>query len=235
MKKQLFFLALVLATAFVVAQPQQAGPGPGGPGPDQRWQGPQGGGPGPGPGWGQGPAWGQGPMWGPQARRGQRFGPQGFGPQGMGPGQMGPGMGMGQGRGFGRGQGFGPGQRMMGRRGMRPGFGGPGMLEQLGLTDDQRTRMRQQMLEHRKVNEKLRSDLRIKRWELEELMGATNQERPRIDAKLKEISDLQLARQKAGLDQRDGMMRILTPEQREKMKQQGPGGGRRGPGPRAQQ
>ena len=171
-------------------------------------------------------------MWGPQARGGQQFGPgpQGFGPRGMGPGMMGPrgmgpGMGMGQGRGFGQGR----GQRMMGRRGNGPGGGGPGMLEQLGLTDDQRTRVRQQMLDHRKVNEKLRSDLRIKRWELEELMGAANQERPRIDAKMKELSDLQLARQKAQLDQRDGMLKILTPEQREKMKQQGPAGGRRGP------
>lgn len=124
---------------------------------------------------------------------------------------------------------------MMGRRGMRPGFGGPGMFDQLGLTDDQRTRVRQQMLEHRKVNEKLGSDLRIKRWELEELMGAANQERPRIDAKMKELSELQLARQKAQLDQRDGMLKILTPEQREKMKQQGPAGARRGPGPRDQQ
>jgi len=236
MKKQLVILAIVLCTALVVAQPapQPGGPGPG---PDQRMQGP-------GPGWGQGQGWGQGPGWGqgwgqrpmgPQMRRGQGFGPgqQGFGPQRMGPGMMGPqGFGRGQGRGFGPGQGQG---MMMGRRRMGPG--GPGMFEQLGLNDDQRTKMRQQMLEHRKVNEKLGSDLRIKRWELEELMSATNQDRPKIDAKMKELSDLRLARQKAGLDQRDAMMKILTPEQREKMKQQGPGGARRGPGPgpRAQQ
>ena len=122
---------------------------------------------------------------------------------------------------------------------MGPGMGGPGMLERLGLTEDQRTKVRQQMLEHRKVNEKLGSDLRIKGWELEELMSAANQDRPKIDAKMKELSDLRLARQKAGLDQRDAIMKILTPEQREKMKQMGPAGrpgmgggfGRRGPGP----
>ena len=112
---------------------------------------------------------------------------------------------------------------------MGPGGGGARMFEQLGLTEDQRTRMHQQMLEHRKVNEKLSSDLRIKRWDLEELMGAPNQDRARIDAKLRELSDLRLARQKAQLDQRDGMMKILTPEQREKMRQFGPAGGRRGP------
>jgi len=115
---------------------------------------------------------------------------------------------------------------MMGRRG-RPGFGGPGGFEQLGLTDDQRTKMRQQRLEHRKVNEKFGSDLRIKRWDLQELMSAPTQDRVKIDAKLKELSDLRLARTKAGLDQRDARLKILTPEQREKLKQIGPAGGPR--------
>src|SRR5258706_3456193 len=235
MKKQLVFLAIMLTAVLAVAQPQQPGPGPGGPGPDQRWQGPQGAGPGPD----GGPGWGQGPM-GPQGRGWRRMGPgpDGFGPRGMGPGQMGP---MGQGRGFGPGQRFGqspgqgrgqgPGQRMMGRRGMGPDGGGPRMLEQLGLTEDQRTKIHQQMLEHRKINEKLSSDLRIKRWDLEELMSAANHDRPKIDAKMKELSDLHLAREKARLDQHEAFLKILTPEQREKTKQMGPRGfGRRGPG-----
>jgi Spy/CpxP family protein refolding chaperone len=117
---------------------------------------------------------------------------------------------------------------------MRPGFDGPGPFEQLGLTEDQRTKIRQQRLEHRKVNEKLGSDLRIKRWDLQELMSAPTQDRAKIDAKLKELSDLRLARQKAGLDQHDAMLKILTPEQREKMKQMRPGGGPR-PGMRREE
>jgi Spy/CpxP family protein refolding chaperone len=226
MKKQAIFLVIVLTTALAVAQPAQA-PGPA-VGPDPQWQGPRG-------GYGPGPGWQAGPMWGPQGRgwqgpgwQGPGPGPQRFGRR-MGPGMMGPGMGPGRGQGF--GPGFGPGRGRL--QGPRPGFGGPGMFEQLGLTDDQRTKVRQQALEHRKANEKFGSDLRIKRWELQELLGAATQDRPKIDAKLKELSDLRLARDKARLDQRDAMLKILTPEQRDKMKQLGPGpGARRGFGPR---
>ncbi len=131
----------------------------------------------------------------------------------------------------------GPGMNGPGMR--RPGRGGPGMggrvWESLNLTQEQRSKLRQQGFEHGKVSEKLHSDMRIKRLELEELMSSNNPDRARIDSKMKELSDLRLASQKARLDQRDSMMQVLTPEQREKLRQSGgePGGGPgRGPGRR---
>lgn len=145
----------------------------------------------------------------------------------MGPcwGRRGPG-------GFGmRGPGMGPGF------GMRRGFSR--LQEELGLTDDQRTKLRQQAAEGRKAAVRTRADLEIKQMELHELMAADSPDRAQIDRKLRELADLRYAMQKSHVDQRLAFQQLLTAEQRAKLRQfreRGfPGGpGERGPRMRRQ-
>jgi Spy/CpxP family protein refolding chaperone len=116
-------------------------------------------------------------------------------------------------------------------------------MEALNLTAEQRAQLKQQHFTQSVAAEKLHSDMRIKHMELQQLMSAETMDRPKVDAKMKELSDLRLQAQKSRLDQRDALMKVLTPEQKTKLKElrrpgDGPGGfapGMRGPGPRPRQ
>lgn len=133
---------------------------------------------------------------------------------------MGPGMGMGHGMGMGRGMGMG----------MRQNW-----ADQLDLTDAQKDQMRELRFKHQKEMIKQRADLRVARLELQELIRS-DADRGTINSKIDEIGKLETSMEKARVANRLDMRSILTPEQREKIKDRpmmgrgmrGDGGGPRG-------
>ena len=141
-----------------------------------------------------------------------------------------------EGRQHGMGPGWGPpgpqGFGMRGR-GMRMREGLYRLQQELGLTEEQRTKLRQQALEGRKAAVRTRADLEIKRMELYELMAGDNPDRAQIDRKLREIADLRYALEKSRMEQLLNFRQALTPEQRTKLRQlreRGFGGGPGRPG-----
>ncbi len=212
-KAALIALALVLSCAPIFAQGD-----PGGPAPDN-----------------SGPSDGMGP--GAGIHRG-------------GPGRDGGGWGRGSDGGdWGRGQrdGFGGGRGMGMRGGMRGrefGLGrllsDPDIRTQLGVSDEQAAKIRQQESDFRKTAIRSRADLQVKQIDLRDLMSADKPDRAAIDAKLQEISTARLAFEKSSVDYRLNSRDALTPAQRDKLRQimrdrrgRGGDGGPRGPrGPR---
>lgn len=185
----------------------------------------------------------------PQDSPPQQQGPRGgFGPRGpmgnmrhMGPGGD-DGHGWGRMRGgFERGpmggRGFGMGQRQFGlMRALRD----PDVRKQVGITDDQFAKIRQQESDFRKTQIRDRADLQVKRIDLRELLSADKPDRAAIDSKLQEISASQLALQKAAVDYRLDIRDAITPAQRDKLRelardrwQRGGGGPGRPGGPQA--
>jgi Spy/CpxP family protein refolding chaperone len=193
---------------------------------------------------------------------------QGAGPDGGGPGMRGGIDGrMGPDARGGR-DGGGPGEWMRGReefRGRDGDFGGGGRMggrgfgggdfmlgrllrdsdlrKQVGISDDQVAKIRQQESEFRKTEIRDRADLEVKRLDLKDLLDSDNPDRAAIDSKLQEISASQMALEKAAIDHSLDVRTAITPAQREKIRQLmkarwergGPGGqgaavaGRRGP------
>ena len=90
---------------------------------------------------------------------------------------------------------------------------------QLGLNEEQSNRLRQLHLEGRKSAIRRRADMETKQLELEELLGTAEPDRAAIDRTVQQIGDLHAAQIKAGIDQRLGFKDVLTPEQREKMRE----------------
>ncbi|MGC2330163.1 MAG: periplasmic heavy metal sensor [Candidatus Acidiferrales bacterium] len=184
------------------------------------------------------PALAQGdPQDSPPQQQGPRDGFAGRGPMGnmrnMGPGDDGRG-GWGHGHmrgglargarmdgGFGRGRmgrrgGFGMGQREFG---LSPALRDPDIRKQVGITDDQFAKMRQQESDFRKTEIRDRADLQVKRIDLRDLLSADKPDRAAIDSKLQEISAAQLALEKAAVDYRLDMRDAITPAQRDKLRQ----------------
>lgn len=211
----LFVFAAALSSACVSADAAQQAPAPGAP----AWQGSPPGSPpafGPGP-----PQWQQprGPWQGRQFGPGQggRFPPAGppfgrrfFRGRGFGPGAFGPG-------GFGA-QGSGP----RGRFGQRLGPGvfllAPRIRQELAITDEQATRIRQLGLEAREKMIRQRADAEIKQLELQRVLTSPNPDRAAIDRLVREMADLRAAQMKAGIDQRLAFQNLLTPQQKEKLR-----------------
>lgn len=119
-------------------------------------------------------------------------------------------------------QGFGPPPQ-------RRAFSGPGrgmrmldrgkLREELGLTDEQIERLRALRFEGAKKKIQMRSQLSLKRLELRELLQADEPSRTAIDRKLREVSDAQHALLKQRIEQRLAMRTVLTPEQRDQLKE----------------
>ncbi len=123
--------------------------------------------------------------------------------------------------GFGRGRmgrrgGFGMGQREFG---LSPALRDPDIRKQVGITDDQFAKMRQQESDFRKTEIRDRADLQVKRIDLRDLLSADKPDRAAIDSKLQEISAAQLALEKAAVDYRLDMRDAITPAQRDKLRQ----------------
>ena len=190
-------------------------------------------------------------------------GPSGPGMMGPGRGMMGggqgamrPWMGDAQHRRFGLrrfapGQGSGPalqgvpgGPGVRGQRGPGPqaGPGGPNppMFDQrlgpdLNLTEQQQSRLREMGVEQQKKAIRLHADIQTKEIELHELLRAANPDRAAINAKIDEIGVLKAQTEKDSIAQRLAFEQLLTPEQKQKLRQPRergpvPGGGARQPG-----
>lgn len=179
------------------------GPGPMGgygPGPGPGW-----GGPGPGgSGWWHGPGGGWGPAWG------------------AGPGMMG---------GPGPSWGMGPGM-MMGGHGFGPGAGLPGpwrALAWLDLDDSQRRQLRELQRQQRRAHWELMGRMIEETEKLHDAWDVESGTRDRaaILAANQRIADLRRQMLESQLDAADQIDRILTPEQRERLRS-----GRRGPAER---
>lgn len=156
--------------------------------------------------------------------------------------QRGPGAGPGwQGRGFGQGRGMWRGHGGMRGRGMRGrGLGrllkSPAMRERLGFTAEQAAKIEAQESAFAKARIQNHANLQLKRMELDELVAAEKTDRAAIDKKLREFQDAQTAAHKAMIEHRLAMREMITPEQREKMREMmqerrmgRPGRGPRGP------
>lgn len=168
-------------------------------------------------------------------------GPPAWGQQrgpGAGPGWQRGGFGQGQGMGRGRGGMRGRGMRGRGMRGRGLGrlLKSPAMRERLGFTADQAAKIEAQESVFAKARIQNRTNLQLRRMELDELVNAEKTDRAAIDKKLREFQDAQTAAHKAMIEHRLAMREMITPEQREKMREmmqerwQGrPGRGPRGP------
>jgi Spy/CpxP family protein refolding chaperone len=143
-------------------------------------------------------------------------------------GPMGPGGPGARGRAWGRMDGF----DRDGRMGMRGGFGrgdresgllgalrDPDIRKQVGITDDQFAKIRQQESDFRKTEIRERADLQVKRIDLRDLLSADKPDRSAIDGKLQEISTAQLALEKSAVDHRLDMRDAITADQRTKLRQ----------------
>jgi Spy/CpxP family protein refolding chaperone len=93
-----------------------------------------------------------------------------------------------------------------------------GMVDELGLTEPQRQQMRALHTEARKAGIRARADLQLKRLELEELLEADEPNQAAIDKTIGELNDLRATAFKRRIDQRLAFHRLLTPEQRGKLK-----------------
>ena len=113
------------------------------------------------------------------------------------------------------------------------GRGPQGLKARLGLTEDQQTHIRDLRRAHQREAIRRRADLRIAHMDLEGLLGANTVDRKAVDAKIKEISDLEQAGLRSKVDMALAIRDVLTPEQRAKWKElreeRGERAGRRGP------
>ena len=160
--------------------------------------------------------------------------PAGSGSNGPGPGddppsqhRMGPGQKRGP-DGWQRGEGRRGGGQFHGMRGEHRGRGefalarlaeDPAAREKLGITAEQAAKIHQETSEFRKTAIRGRADLQVRHLELQDLLRADSPDRAAIDKKLDEISAARLAQSKAEVHYRLAMREMLTPEQRQKLRQ----------------
>jgi Spy/CpxP family protein refolding chaperone len=161
------------------------------------------------PGGGRG-AWGDCPMGG-----------AGMGMMGPGMGMMGPGMGM-----MGPGMGMmGPGMGMMG-----PGMGaGPGPFDMLNLSAEQRTKINAIQDSLRKQQWALQGKINDEEARLRDLYMVDQPDPKKVGQAYNGIFDLRRQMIEAHVQAHNQMQNVLTPEQRNQIKQLR--GGMRGPAP----
>ncbi len=123
---------------------------------------------------------------------------------------------------------------MMQRREMMKERLGKSPLEELGLSDAQKSQIHQIMLDTRKKNIDVGAKLKLAGIELHELMRAETPDQAKINAKISEVSKLRETLMRNGIEAKLAVQKILTPEQRKKMQEARPGmfgrGHRGGPG-----
>lgn len=107
-----------------------------------------------------------------------------------------------------------------------PDFSRGEMAEKLGLSAEQREQIRKTVMETRKKNIEAEAKTKIARIELHELLGADTPDQKKIDAKIVELSQLHEAVLRNRVSTMLAVQKILTPEQRAKMKELRPFGER---------
>ena len=127
-----------------------------------------------------------------------------------------------------------PPQGGMMRREMMKERPGNSPLEDLGLSDAQKTQIRQAMLDTRKKNIDVEAKLKLATIELHELMAVDAPDQAKINAKISEVSKQRETLMRNGIETKLAVQKILTPEQRKKMQELRPfmfGRGRHGARP----
>jgi len=101
------------------------------------------------------------------------------------------------------------------------------LQQELGLTDAQVADLEKLRSEQQKRTIRARADRRIARLELEELLNVDAPDQKAIDAKLRQVADLEAGALRAWVDQQLAMRKVLTPAQFKKWQQMRPGRGER--------
>ena len=149
------------------------------------------------------------------------------------PGQMSPGgAGMGPGRGMASGGAFGMlhgrGAMMRAGRGMGPGLGGGmgwmlarrgALLAELKLTQAQRDKLADLRDAQMRAGIRARADLGLARLDLAKLLRADAPDRTAVDAAIDRMAHLQAELRKAQVGALLSMRSVLTPEQRQGLRE----------------
>lgn len=96
---------------------------------------------------------------------------------------------------------------------------GAGPEEQLGLTEEQKTKLRALHFENAKNALRARTEATIRWMELEELLQADAPDKTAVDQKLRALSEARAAALRQRVEHRLAVNQVLTPEQRTKMRQ----------------
>jgi Spy/CpxP family protein refolding chaperone len=92
------------------------------------------------------------------------------------------------------------------------------MQKEIGLTDAQAGQLRKLWSDERKANIRRRADMAIARLEMAELLDAPSIDEKAVNAKLKELSDLQAGALRARVDAQLALRKVVTPEQLQKLR-----------------
>jgi len=93
----------------------------------------------------------------------------------------------------------------------------PWLVKEIGLTKEQRGRIEEILLESEKKLAEIEPELRIRRMELEMLMGEMNPDENKAKALIEEIGRLQTEFLLIRIQRRIKLKEVLTPEQQEKI------------------
>jgi len=102
-----------------------------------------------------------------------------------------------------------------------PGMGMLHLFKALELTKDQRAKIADLRLQFAKETLPIRNELGVKSLELKGLMNADEPNQKAIEAKIDEIAKLKATLQKKRVAHRLAVLKVLTPEQREKLRAMG--------------
>lgn len=95
----------------------------------------------------------------------------------------------------------------------------PGLEEKLGLTEEQKAKLRTLHFENARNALRARTEATIRWMELEELLQTDAPDKAAVDQKLRALSDARAAALRQQVEHRLAVNQLLTPEQRTKMRQ----------------
>jgi Spy/CpxP family protein refolding chaperone len=95
----------------------------------------------------------------------------------------------------------------------------PSVRQQLGISDQQETKLEDLLTDFRKTRIQGRANLAVQRIDLENLLAAENPDRAAINRNLQQVGAAQLALEKSAVDFALNVKQELTPEQRQKIRQ----------------
>jgi len=93
-----------------------------------------------------------------------------------------------------------------------------GMAEELGLTEEQQTKLRALHFDSAKSGLQARTNLRLRQLELQELLEQDEPIQAELDNRIKALTDAQGAATRQRIEHRMAFRRVLTPEQRTKLR-----------------
>ncbi len=95
----------------------------------------------------------------------------------------------------------------------------PKLRQELGITDEQAAKIRQESLDFKKAEIRLRADMELKSLDLHSLLSAEKPDRAAIYRSLQEVSAAQMASEKARIDHHLATRELLTPAQTQKLRE----------------